>query len=83
MPTREKQSPRNAATAAVLRGLRSEHDKSFAELEELTGIKEAQLERLLRNQATFNIEDFSTIVLALGEDPQEILGRVLAKVESK
>lgn len=60
--------------------MRAEANISFAQLQKATGIKDAQLERLFRNEATFNIEDFTSIVLALGGDPQTVLGAILEKV---
>lgn len=80
MAGRTKTSARNAATAATLRGMRAESSLEFSDLEQATGIKRAQLERLFRNQATFSIEDFTVIVSALGGSPAETLDRILAKV---
>jgi len=83
MAVRTKTSAHNAAVASTFRGLRGEKDLSFAELEKRTHIKEAQLERLFRNQATFTTEDFTTIAIAFRENPSELLDVILEKVRSE
>lgn len=82
---RTRESARNLAAVEYIRELKTNKRPrmSEAKLAEATGINEHTVKRLLNNKADLTLDQFVSLVEALGGDPVKAVAVTLAKVSGK